>query len=304
MHIHACNSWYFGPVTRQHSEEIVEEFILSRYTTCGIAETEAAGSFLVRLSGMPGLYSVVVTVWTGDEVKHIKVKSKMSKSGRLQLYLAVNRTFHSIEELITFYHSRAEESQPAFLRFPIPNPGHYSNKLWYKGAIGRIAAEQLLLSPPIVVGKFLVRDRIVQELRVGFTISFISDILNKSCGYNIQHMIAKDIGPYLKISETLKFWSLNHLIDHFSQNSVTSEGCVKLSSICDDGPLASSDEDTLTIELNEAYPYQENNKKLLFLKGFRFHDAVKITVGSKEYFEGSLGLRQGSLFNYSTNTPN
>ena len=76
MSQHACNFWYFGPISRATSEEVVKDFIVSRYLDRGIDEREAIGSFLVRRSGTPltGFYNIVITVWVGNALKHIMVK--------------------------------------------------------------------------------------------------------------------------------------------------------------------------------------------------------------------------------------
>ena len=76
MRQHACNSYYFGSISRATSEEVVKDFILSRYVNHGKDQNDAIGSFLVRRSGTPmtGLYNIVVTVWVGNAVKHVKVR--------------------------------------------------------------------------------------------------------------------------------------------------------------------------------------------------------------------------------------
>lgn len=286
-------------MSRETAEDTIRDFIQTRYTKLEIDQTEAIGSFLVRRSGktLALMYSIVVTVWVGSDVKHVKIKSAMTLEGHLQFYLESSHKFKSLEELVAFYHVHGKTPQSIYFKFPIPNPAHYIDKLWYKRNLERAASEKLLLSPPVIPGKFLVRDRIVQTTQLGFTISFLSKNPDSTSPDNIivQHLAAKKIGPYLKISDKLKFWSLNHMVEHFSEKGIQSGGDLKLNKICGDGRtvLRSSYKDNVMIELNESYPYEEGNVKLLLLEGLRFQNAVKISDGFKEYYKANLGLRKG-----------
>ena len=164
----------------------------------------------------------------------------------------------------------------------------------------REKAQALLLTPPLMTGKFLIRDRIVKNCKVGFTVSFLmpKDFNDATKGHMVQHLTAKEIGAYVKIKENLKFWSLNHLVEHFTKHPITNEGSVKLTMICKDGIHTvsnSSNADSLTIELNESYPYEDRaqNLKVLLLKGFKLHNAVRFQEDKKEFYKADLGTRKG-----------
>ena len=208
--------------------------------------------------------------------------------------------FNSVPEFINFYHVRQDIPQSAYFKYPIPNSQHFINKLWYKGDMDREKAQALLLTPPLMTGKFLIRDRIVKNCKVGFTVSFLmpKDFNDATKGHMVQHLTAKEIGAYVKIKENLKFWSLNHLVEHFTKHPITNEGSVKLTMICKDGIHTvsnSSNADSLTIELNESYPYEDRaqNLKVLLLKGFKLHNAVRFQEDKKEFYKADLGTRKG-----------
>lgn len=175
----------------------------------------------------------------------------------------------------------------------------------YKGDMKRETAENLLLTPPLMTGKFLIRDRIVKGTKIGYTVSFLMpcDFKNLSKGHIVQHLTAREIGPLISIGDNLEFWSLNQLVDHFSKNPITKEGSVKLTMICKDGAHKvsnySSSENGLNIQLSEAYPYENDKEglKIMLLKGFKLTNAVKIKEkdreGDKEFYIADFGIRKG-----------
>ena len=217
---------------------------------------------------------------------------------RPQFFLNPFEKFNSVPEFINFYHVRQDIPQSAYFKYPIPNSEHYTNKLWYKGDMDRNTAEKLLLTPTLMTGKFLIRNRMDKNTKIGFTVSFLMP--KDRNNLVVQHLTAREIGPYVKINENLKFWSVNHLVEHFTKNPITNQGSVKLTMVCKDGleSHVSNNADGLTVELNEAYPYEDPalNLKILLLKGFKFYNAVKKRVESdppKDFYEADFGTRKG-----------
>ena len=238
---------------------------------------------------------------------YFQVKSEINEqTGRPEFYLnSSHEKFDTVPKFINFYHVRDDIPQSAFFRYPIPNTDHFINKLWYKGDMDRQNAESLLLTPPIMTGKFLIRDRIVKNTKVGFTVSFLQprDFHDATKGHIVQHLTAQEVGPFVRINENLKFWSLNHLVEHFTKNPITNEGAVKLTMICKDGAHSVSNgahADRLTIELNEAYPYEDPAQKLkiMLLKGFKLHNAVRTREDGKDFYTADLGTRLGKICSF------
>ena len=237
---------------------------------------------------------------------YTQVKSETNElTGRLQFFLnSTHEKFDTVGEFIQFYHSRQDLPQSAFFKYPIPNREHFIHKLWYKGDMDRTRAEILLLTQPVTAGKFLIRDRIVNNNKVGYTASFVipRDFNDLTKGHEVKHQTALEVGSRLKTpNENVSFWSLNHMVQHYSANPIfiSDAGAVKLTKICNDGIHTVSDRannDGLIIELNEPFPYVDpaNELKMRLLTGFKLHNAVRCNgEEGNDFYTADFGTRKG-----------
>ena len=120
------NTWYYGYLSRNVAEDIIQNFIRERYINKGLDQCAGAGSFLLRRSGTPANPSnLVISIWTNNKIQHSKIKVENHGQGNIRYTLNRDNYFDKIEDLVQYHE--------ASLRYPIPNPVYWKRKLWYKG---------------------------------------------------------------------------------------------------------------------------------------------------------------------------
>ena len=71
---------------------------------------------MMALYHYPGLYNMVVTVWLGNSIKHVKIKSEAAESGQMLFFTDPSQKFDSVPDFINFYHTEKDIPQSAYFR--------------------------------------------------------------------------------------------------------------------------------------------------------------------------------------------
>lgn len=206
--LHDHEAWFHGEIERDTAVPLIKAFAINKSK-----DQDPDGSFLVRQRG--DSYTLSFWFTKKQAVQHAKIL----RDGQGKYYLTEDVAVDSLFELVEYYKLEDIKTSAYTVRltFPVPRPVEYEDKPWYKKAMKRAQAEELV-GMVSADGAFIVRESVHQAHELEgdgggdqrFAITFRAEGKIRHCRVLVDGVLFMIGGK--------EFKTLTALVEHYSRH--------------------------------------------------------------------------------------